>query len=276
MPPTQPNRTEAATAAALFLLAPRSRYNLPALVRQTGRKPRQFRRITPTQALAGSIAAPHLAIANAWGAHIDTIAASYGRGNAAVMQAVDTASMHVAGTVAMAKQQFSSAFRRIEQWHAGQWNSRVKASTGLDVAMFTSPSDVAGVVSDSAAWNRQLADDVHSQTKHRIASALITAFLIGAPIAEARARMREAVDKAKRRAAGIGDDQATKASRGMDRARSLAAGVDQFMWFHTPQRHPRGWHQARNGKVFGEGDIEAGDRAGVPPFCKCYEVPVFG
>lgn len=111
----QPNRrTEAATAAALFLLAPRPRYNLPALVRQTGRKPRQFRRITPTQALAGSIAAPHLAIANAWGSQLDTIAGSYGRGNAAVTQAVDMAAMRVSGTVALAKQQFTPAFRRIE------------------------------------------------------------------------------------------------------------------------------------------------------------------
>lgn len=262
-------------AEATALLLAGRRYNLPALIRQTGRKPRPFRPIQPTQALMGSIAAPHLAIAAAWAGERDALMASMSTA-ATVSRAVDAAASRVAYSVMQAKSRFRPAIDRLASWHREKWLQRVRTSTGLDVAMFTPASDVVADVDHAVAWNQQLADDVHQQAKGRIASGLIVALAAGAPLVEGRRAVDDAVMKARRRAAGIGVDQADKASRAFDRSRRRAASVDQFMWRHTPQKHPRDWHLARDGNVFGEDDIDAGDRAGVPPFCKCYEVPVFG
>jgi hypothetical protein len=251
------------------------RYDLPALVKAHGIRPRLFRQIRPTLALKADLAAPYFDVTRAWAGEVDALLAAYERGGAMAVQTqlgISTASLDV--LVATAKRRFPAIVDRIARWHRQQWLSRVRGSTGLDVSLVTQPGDVADPASATTAWNGALLDDVHRQTAGRVAAALLGGAAAAVPVSEVRARVAEVIAKARKRAGAIGDDQVDKLSRAMDRARREAAGVSSYVWRHTPQRHPRDWHKARDGKVFGEDDIDASDRAGVPPFCKCSEIPV--
>lgn len=277
MASTQPDTENRETAAALALLLANvgRRYDLPSLIRQAKVKPRRWAPIRPTNGLKADLAAPHFDIAKAWAAQIDTLMWWYERGDVSAIAAQTNASAaQVEQIVQLAKRRFPAIVQRIEAWHRGQWISRAKASTGLDVSMLTQPGDVVDDMQATTAWNQSLADDVHQQTKNRVSAALLAGAAASLPASQVKAQVADAITKARKRAAGIGDDQVDKLSRAMDRSRRQAASITQFIWGHTAQKHPRDWHLARNGKIFAEGDIPADDRAGVPPFCKCFEVPV--
>jgi uncharacterized protein with gpF-like domain len=277
------DRTQEAAALALLLASFRNptstaRYNLPALVRQQRIKSRRFAQIRPTNALKADLAAPYFDITRSWAAEIDQLISAYEAGGAVAIQAqLGISADRVAQIVQMAQRRFPGIVQRVEQWHRAQWNTRVKASTGLDVSMFTQLTDVTSDMQATTAWNSALADDLHQQTKSRITTALLAGAAASVPASEIKARIQEAIAKAKKRSAGIGDDQVDKLSRAMDRSRRAAASVTSFIWHHTAQKHPRDWHKARDGQTFNEETApEPSDRAGVPPFCKCWEEAVLG
>jgi hypothetical protein len=262
---------ETLAALALLLATSRRRYDLPALIAQAKIRPRRMGRIAPTNALASNMAAPHFLIVKAWEVALPDILAAVPLGRAAVAAAIDRAAAHI--PVYHAKAMVPRAVESVEHFHRGAWVSRIKAATGLDVAMFTQPSDVADPVQATTVWQQSLADDVHSQIKGKLIAGLLVAGLLQN---DGKALAGDVIAKAKRRAAGIGQDQTVKLSRAMDRDRAAAASITKFLWWHSGAAHPRLWHQARNAREFAEGDIAADDRAGVPPFCECYEIPVLG
>lgn len=269
-----PDRKREAETLALLLLAAKKRYDLPALLRASGiRRTRPFHQIRPTNALASNMAAPHFAIVRAWADALPDILAAVPLGRAAVAQAIEQAAQRIGFTVSQAKAMIPRAVDQIEAWHRRMWTQRVKASTGLDVSMFTTSADVADPVAATTSWSQSLADDVHGQIRNKLLGFMLVA---GITQADAKAKAADVIAKARKRAAGIGVDQSFKLSRSMDRDRMAAAGVSTYRWRHTPQQHPRNWHLARDGKTFGADDIPADDRASVPAFCKCWEEPVLG
>lgn len=256
---------------ALLLGQTKQRYSLPTLIAQAKIRPRQFRQIRPTNALASNMAAQHFAIVRAWQAALPDILAAVPLGRAAVAAAIERAASRI--PVAQAKAQFPRAVDAVEQYHRRMWVQRVRSSTGLDVSMFTQPADVADPVAATTSWNGQLADDLHAQTKSRLTAALLIG---GIAAADAKARANEVIARARKRAAAVGVDQTRKLVDGMNRDRRIAAGVDKYMWLHSAHVvHPRPHHVARNGRVFGNDEIAPDDRAGVPFGCQCGEIPVF-
>lgn len=277
-PPSTDDRRKEAAALALLVGSmgkPIYRYDLPALVKAHGIRPRPFRQIRPTLALKADLAAPYFDVTRGWAGEVDALLAAYERGGAMAVQAqLGVSTARLDALVATAKRRFPAIVDRIERWHRQQWLSRVRASTGLDVSLVTQPGDVAEPVSATTAWNGALLDDVHRQTGGRVAAALLGGAAAAVPVSEVRARVAEVIAKARKRAGAVGDDQVDKLSRAMDRARREAAGIVLYQWNHTPQRHPRDWHKARDGKTFAENEIPAGDRVGEQPFCKCYATPI--
>lgn len=268
-PETDRNAEKA--ALALLLLGARRRYDLPSLIRSQRIKPRRFAQIRPTQALASNIAAPHFAIVRAWAEALPDILAAVPFGRSAVAAAIEQAAARIGSTVAQAKALFPRIVDQFERWHAAQWTSRVRASTGIDVSMFTSSQDVADPIAATVQWNRALADDIHSQVKTKLAAALLVG---GVAAADAKAKAADVIAKARKRAAGIGSDQSVKASAGMTHARMAAAGLTQWMWQHKTEVHYRPEHKARNGKVYTD-DTAPDDLPGTLPFCRCAAIPLF-
>jgi hypothetical protein len=267
-------RREAESAALLAMLRTR-RYDLPAMVRQAKTRTRPFRQIRPTNALKANLAAPHFAIVRAWAAQVPILQAAYGQAGDALQFQAATNTVAVSPTLTAARSAFAPVIASVERWHRGQWISRVRASTGLDVSLLTQPADVAMASAASVAWNQALADDLHQQIGHELRTAALVGLSSAQPVSVVAPAMGAVIIKARHRAARIADDQVEKFSRAMDRGRRDAAGLTRYVWHHTQQPHPRHWHRARDGQTFGPDDIETGDRAGQPPFCKCWEEPLF-
>lgn len=285
-PPQDNTRNHEAEIAAALLLIGR-RYSLPALIEQARVKPRPFRKIEPTEALRADLAAPYFAIVRAWRAERDTLIAAYTEalppqgqplapGAAQALQRqVDASAARIGAQLAAIDRQFGESLSRLERWHRLQWTNRIRSATTLDVSLFTFPQDVQAEIQNAAAVNEQLARAIHSELQHKVGTTLLNSLLAFVPAAAVVTSLTGTFDAGKARAARVGVDQTNKTSGGMTRARRRAAGISKYMWLHTPQKHPRQWHRARNGKIFADGDIEDSDRAGVPAFCQCLEVPVF-
>jgi SPP1 gp7 family putative phage head morphogenesis protein len=276
---TQPDNNRTEEAAALALLLAGRRYNLPALIRQQKIRARPFRRIKPTEALRANMAAPFFAIVRAWLEQKPALLAAYASaratGDAAAMQrAVDQAEQAARQALIAAPSRIQSALGTLERWHRGQWTQRIKASTGLDVGMLTSPQDVQPEVSNTTTWSAQLAQSVHQDTHAKVGAAFLAALVALKPPADVNSAVVDVLAKAKRRAAGIGVDQTDKASAGMTRARSKAAGLSNWMWQHNTEIHYRPEHKARNGKIFNDSNAP-NDMPSVLPFCRCAQIPLW-
>jgi uncharacterized protein with gpF-like domain len=268
-------RTEQAAALALLLASASRRYDLPSLIRSQRIKPRPFRQIRPTNALASNIAAPQFAIVRAWDAEMPAILDAFPFGQAAVAQAIEEAAARVAVTVGQSQAAIPNAITTLERWHRSRFVSRIKAATGLDVSFLTSAQDVAEPVSAATAWNRSLAEDVHQTVRSQVSSALLGLAAAGASQSDAKAKAADVIAKARKRAAGIGTTQAKMTSRAMDRDRRDAAGLASFIWHHSPHvAHPRPEHVARDGRTYSQSNAP-NDRAGVLFGCQCWEEPTF-
>lgn len=280
------DRDHAAEVAALLLLATR-RYDLPSLIRATKVKPTPFRRIAPTEALRAEMAAPYFEIVRMWRAERDALLAAYAAalpargqqlspGATARLQAVvDASALRITAALGSLERRFPGILARLERWHRVQWVARVKASTGLDVALFTTPQDVSPEISNAVTRNAQLAASLNSEIGHRTATTLLNALVAGTAVAIVARSLNGGFDQAKARAARFGVDQTEKAASGMSRARRVAAGLNRFRWRHdNDQRHPRPAHVARNLRTYTEATAP-NDRAGTLPFCRCWEQPLW-
>lgn len=283
---TQPDNRQAEAAIAAALLLASRRYDLPALIRANNIRPRPFRRIEPTEALRADMAAPYFEIVRAWRAERDALVAAYTaalprRGQqiepgavSALQREIDASAARIATQLTAIDRRFADILSRMERWHRAQWIARVKASTGLDVAMFTAAQDVATEIGNGAAVIAQQARAVHAEIQHKVGTSMLNSLLAFVPAAAVATALNGTFDGAKARAARIGVDQTEKASAGMDRARRRAAGLGRFRWRHTAQRHPRPAHQARDQRTYTEASAPA-DRAGMLPFCACWEEPLW-
>ncbi|WP_420139807.1 hypothetical protein [Sphingomonas sp.] len=276
---SQPDDRREEAAAALALLLIGRRYDLPTLIRQNKIKPRPFRQIAPTEALRSTMAAPYFDVVRAWAGERDALMRAYAvaraEGSAASITAeVDRAAIRILHNRPMIITRINAALARFEQWHRVQWAGRISAATGLDVSTLTSPSEVRNDLANASVWGQQLAQSVHQDTHGKIAAAFVAAAIAMKPAREVQGEFNAIIAKARKRAARIGVDQTEKASRAFDRARRVAAGLARFRWRHTPQKHPRDDHKARDRRIYRE-DRAPNDRAGTLPGCKCWEEPLY-
>jgi hypothetical protein len=156
------------------------------MIAAKGIRPRRFRMIRTTQALASNMAAPHFAIVDAWQAALPDILDAVPFGQSAVAAAIE----RTAGTVQVyrSKAMIPRAIDSIERFHRAAWISRVRGATGLDVSALTQPSDVADPVAATTAWSLALADDVHHDTKSKLTAAFLAAGSIGSVARKMRTR----------------------------------------------------------------------------------------
>jgi len=278
--PDHRHQTETATGALLLGL----RYNLPAILKQQGIKPRPFRRIEPTEALRAGVAVPFFDIVRAWRAEQAALLAAYTaalppRGaqpsadaSSLVKRQVDASAVKIAA-IALIAGRLAAPMGHVERWHRTQWIARIKAATGLDVAMFTGAQDGVATVANAVVRAEQLAAAVNSEIQHKVAATLINSLSARVPAADVG--IGGAFDAAKARAARIAVDQTNRLSAELDRVRRQAAGLVRFKWLHdNSQKHPRPAHVARDQRVYSEATAP-NDRAGMLPFCKCYEQPLW-
>lgn len=281
--PDDDRLTEEAAAAALLIGA---RYDLPAIIRARRLKPRPFRRIEATEALRGSIAAPYFVLVRAWQAERAVLLAAYAnalpdRGQpleedavATVQRQADRSSASIASGLAVLLASFLPAMRRVDRWHEVQWNTRIKAATGIDVSMFA-PGPMHPEVANAVAWNQQLLRQVHTEVQGTVTATLTGGLQQRAPASDMASSLNDVMVRTKKRVARIGVDQTDSLEAALSRARRVQANLVRFRWRHTEQPRPRLEHLKRDNRIYTP-NTAPNDRAGTLPFCKCWEEPLWG
>jgi hypothetical protein len=167
---------------------------------------------------------------------------------------------------------------RAEGWHRGKWRGAVLAGTGIDPKTMLGAGDVAETVNAFVSRNVALVRSVSDETRSRISDIVLRGYASRTPLRTVAKEMDDAVDLGRKRALRIASDQNAKLAAGLDAARQQQAGITEFAWHHSFKKHPRRWHQTRDGKVYvaatgdqvGGGDhVDPGDYPGEPPFCGC-------
>lgn len=264
-----------------------STYDLPALIRASKVKPRSFRRILPTEALRGSIAAPYFGLIRAWQAERSAMLATYAallpdRGDElapdateTIQRQTDASAAKIAVALAVLLLQFRPALSRFDRWHEGQWVNRIETATGIDVKLFTGPLDTRAALANSVAWNEQLARQVHLDIRGAVTSRLTGGLAAREPAARVGTGLSDLLLKQKRRVARIGVDQTDGLAEELSRVRRVAANLVRFRWHHdNDQPHPRKEHAARDKRIYTP-RTAPNDRAGTLPFCRCWEEPLW-
>lgn len=268
------------------------RYNLAAMTKRATNRRRPsitLRPIEPTATMAGDLyRVAFRPVIQAWQQAIVTIGGRYEAALPvrdsihdavfdldAILAAIEGSLQQLVVAITPRLQQWSV---RAEQWHRGRWRGAVLAGTGIDPQTLLGASDVSETVSAFVSRNVQLIRSVSDDTRARVSDIVLRGYSSRTPLRTVAKEMSEAVDLGRKRALRIASDQNSKLAAGLDRARQEQAGIAQFAWHHSFKRHPRLWHQARNGKVYdwstlkqvdGPDVIQPGDNAGEPPFCGC-------
>lgn len=285
-PDTESRETERpAEAAALLLVLQRRRYDLPALIRAKGTTPRPFRQITTTETLRAQMAAPYFAMMRAWAGERDAILAAYAvalpdRGaplaadaSYRIQRAVDDAAARITRELAQFQRTFPAIMTQIDRWHVRQWAQRVQTATGVDVAAMAG-GETASAQANAVARNDQLIEQVATETKGRMTAAMLAALALRMTTIQAGGEANAVLARGKKRVARIAVDQADQLVGDLTRERAQTAGLTRWRWRHTPQKHPRIDHQRRDRRIYTARNAP-NDRAGVLPFCKCWEEPLF-
>lgn len=172
----------------------------------------------------------------------------------------------------------------VEQWTRGKWRGAVLSATGVDLQTLIGPEDVVETLDALVERNVGLVRDVSAQTRGRIADAAFRGLTNRTPAREVAREIAEAVGMGRARATRIAGDQLSKLTSALADERRREAGIDVWKWRHSGKRHPRDWHKARDGKLYGDDSgmvgrevdgqtvltpPEPNDLPGRPPFCGC-------
>jgi hypothetical protein len=271
------------------------KFDIAGLIRRQ-RNPRRnritTRAIQPTDTMAGDLyRAAYQPLIKAWQAATARIAEAYAR----ALPVADSSRIHDAvfdidsilttledemqRLVITITPRLREWAMKAEQWHRGQWRRALLTATGIDAQTMLTEGDVADTVDAFVARNVGLVKSVSDEARQRISDIVLRGYQSRIPLRQVAKEMDEAVGLGRARALRTASDQNSKLSARLDDARQEQAGISMFTWHHSYKKHPRTWHQAREGKVYdrssgdevdgGSDHIEPGDYPGEPPFCGC-------
>jgi hypothetical protein len=267
-------------------------YDLPAMTaraKPSRSAPITLRPIIPTATMAGDLyAAAYKPVITAWQQAIQAIGARY-ESALPVRDAIHDSSFDLDSILASVEHSLQVLLIsitpklrawsvRAEGWHRGKWRGAVLAGTGIDPGTMLTGADVSETVNAFVSRNVALVRSVSDEARSRISDIVLRGYAGRTPLRQVSNEMADAVGLSRTRALRISVDQNAKLAARLDEARQQQAGIAAFAWHHSFKRHPRLWHQAREGKVYdwstrkevGGGEtIAAGDMPGEPPFCGC-------
>jgi SPP1 gp7 family putative phage head morphogenesis protein len=255
------------------------KFDLASRVKRPSKKPIVLANIAPTQAQAGDLARIYMRVVAAWRAGQDRINAAYAKtlselttdSAADIRGGIDGVAAEIQRLVLMLTPDLREWALRVESVQRGKWVSNVMSATSIDLNTALTAGDVRDTVEASLEWNTALIRDLSDETRRRIANSVFAGLQRRAPAVEIAKEIQGAIGLARARALRIASDQTVKLGSRLNQARQEQAGITEFVWRHSAKRHPRIWHEARNGKRYAWRDsgIPADDMPGVPPFCGC-------
>lgn len=259
-------------------------FDLAAMAYRSGyrRKVTPFRAIVPPQMMGEELARIYLENVKVWDAAASVIMDDYARALARmahdrappIQSTIETAEVETNGQSRLAKigAAILAWLARFERWHRSQWIAIVKRTT-INIEPFIGPHEFVSLLENAMARNVALVKDISAEASGKISDIVFRGLQAQSPVADVAKEIEAVTGFARKRSIRVAHDQMTKTSAALDSARMVQAGLIEFIWRHTPQRHPRLHHLARNGLIFKLGQPR-GDEPGEAPFCRCYRVPI--
>lgn len=271
--------------------------NLPRLIARTGTKRRTFtiRTPEPLQRDRDRLLRVYLRVIRHWEDARSRIVAAYERelgfrDSAIVRDSVDDLSAAIDGEGNWFTRLFVELRAEIEEWviateawSRGKWRGAVLSATGVDLDTMLYAGDVQQTVEASIQSNLALIRDVNDQQSAKMKEAVFRGLNQRLPARDVARELSGITGFGRKRSLLIASDQLSKVSSALDAERQLQAGLDRWEWKHSKKRHPRHWHQAREGKVYftatrkqvdGDEVIPADDLPGYPVRCGCRRLGV--
>lgn len=259
-------------------------YPLAAIAKRAGRrKSISAKPITPTQARQDDLALIYLAVVRGWSAAArEQILPAYGAlldrltrddEQSAVGAALAAAAVQAGATVSGQRQRLAQWLAGLGRWHADRFAATIKAAVGIDPRMMMQPQETAPSIALALEHNAALLQSVNDEIKGRVAERVWAAAAVALPLVMLRRQLRQIIARAVARARFIAAEQTTEVSAALDEVRQKEAGLGSYQWHHGASLHPRDWHLARDGKVFGWRVIPPGDMPGIPAGCTCRKRP---
>jgi uncharacterized protein with gpF-like domain len=271
------------------------KYDLAAMTRRVNNPRRSaivIRDMVPPATLATNLyLSAYKPMVDLWGRRADAIAVEYARTLAAMttdspadLQAqLDAAQSETERLIILLNAAVSDWAVSTEKWQREKWRAAVLSATGVDLQTVLGAGDVRQTLETSIRWNVSLVRNVSDQARQRIEAAVFSGLHQNAPAADVAREIRDAVGMARDRSRRIAADQLSKLTSALADERRRDAGIDVWKWKHSGKLHPRKWHRARDGHLYGEGDMPghevggqivdappaADDLPGRPPFCGC-------
>jgi SPP1 gp7 family putative phage head morphogenesis protein len=255
------------------------RFDLASRLRRPSRKPIALAKITTTKAQEDALFALYQRATAAWTAGSVRINAAYAKTLSElatdtaddIRSALDAIAAEIQRLVILLTPDLRQWALSVERVQRGKFVSSVLSATAVDLDTILTAGDVEDTLAAQIEWNVSLIRDVSDQARRRIANAIFAGLQQRTPAAAIAREIRDGIGIERARARRIAGDQTVKLGERLNRARQQQAGLTHFKWRHSAKRHPRIWHEARDGKVYpweGSG-IPADDMPGVPPFCGC-------
>jgi hypothetical protein len=243
------------------------------------RKPIVLAKIVTTQAQAQNLFAIYVRVVSTWNAALERINAAYAKtlseittdSSDDIRSAMDAVQAEIQRLVLLLTPDLRQWAFGVERVQRDKFVSSVLSASDVDLNTILTAGDVNDTLQAAIDWNVSLIKDVSDETRRRIANAIFAGLTARKSAADIATELRDIVAMSRTRALRIAGDQTVKLGERLNRARQEQTGLTHFKWRHSAKRHPRLWHEARDGKVYpweGSG-IPADDMPGVPPMCGC-------
>lgn len=250
-------------------------FSLAALAKDKGlRKDKILRPIKPTAAQGNEFVSVYLDPVRAQAARLrETIIPAYadagdaGPGTLRAQLGADDTEMQ--RDIAIAGAGITPFLTRTEAWQLSTWRGVVQAGVGVDVGPMTLGSDAADSLEAAAERSAALLRGSLEEFRKRIDTILWNGIAQDKTRAQITQELTAALDIATSRARNTASDQLYSFVAELNQFRQVQAGVDVYIWSHTPQLNPRWWHEARDGQPFNWDRPPYDGPPGTLPYCKC-------
>jgi SPP1 gp7 family putative phage head morphogenesis protein len=260
-------------------------YDLAAIAKRSTRRRKSVAAapISPTQARQDELALIYLTVVRGWQAGAkEQILPAYGAlidqltrddEQTGLAAALRTLAGQMGSVVTSLRPRLTRWLSAFGGWHDNRFAQTINVAVGVDPKVFMSPTEIAATIDVALERNAALVKDLSDQLQGRIAERVWAGVSQQTPRDVMARQIAEATGMSRKRAKRIAVDQSIKLGADLDTIRQKEAGLDEFKWRSSHKLHPRPWHAARDGKVYGFDAIPADDMPGVPINCGCKKQP---
>lgn len=162
-------------------------------------------------------------------------------------------------------------------WHRKTFTREAKSKLGIDLSRVILENDLDDLMlaasQRNAAFIKGMSDDLLKVVKAEVTSS----YIAGDSYSKLAKKLEKKLRISRNRAELIAQDQMSKLSTDLNRARQTQIGIEKYEWYTSLDERVRARHRRLHGRVYRwdePTDAEDGLHAGQPIRCRCIPIAV--